>query len=189
MGNQQRTPTQSRATVRKCPTTVLWRGSNARPPESLLSRVNGESASPMQRTNISMTDRTTMSRSLRQHNEAERSAVCRSGEGAAAGVLPGLQTSRSRRRSPSVESHLLTTKKKKNRPLVLHRSKIPHGRSDPGGTSATKTRSHALLLPSTSPNSQGLRRPRQAPRGSRAASRERRVWPICHPWLWRRMRI
>jgi hypothetical protein len=167
---------------------MLWRYSDARPLVPLLSRVNGDkSVSPTQRTNTSMVHQTMMPRPLRQHNAAERSAVCRSGEAAAASVPPGLQTLRSRSHSPSAGLHSSTTKKKTNQ-SVVRRSKIPRGRSDPRGTSATRTRSRARLLPSISPNSQGLLHPHQAPRASQVALRERRAWPICHQWLWRRTR-
>ena len=160
------------------PAAVLRRDSNALPLVLFLSRANGDkSVSPMQRTNTSMGHRTMTARSLRQHNAAEHSAVCRSGEAAVASVPPGLQMSRSRSHSPSAGSHSSTTKKKTNRRkvLLLRRSKIPRGQGEPRGTLATKTRSRARLLPPVSPNSRDLRRPCQAPMGSRVALRERRA--------------
>jgi len=169
------------------PDAVLWRGSNARP-LALLSRADGDkSVPPTQRTNTSMAHRTRMPRPLRQHNAVDLSVVCRSGEVGAASVPPGLQTSRSRNHSPSAALHSSTTKKTTNRLKVqLRRSKIPPGQGEPRGTSATKKSRARLLLP-ISLNSRDLRRPRQAPRGSLAVLRERRVWRICHPWLWRTM--
>lgn len=128
------------------PVALLWSCTNAHPPVPLLYRENGDKcASPTQRTNTLMVDQTTTSRSLRQHSAAGRSAVYHSGE--VAGVPPGLQTSQSRSRSPSVESHWSTIRRKTNQLVVVRRSMIPHGRSDPGGISATKTRSHGRLLP------------------------------------------
>ena len=168
------------------PAAIMWRDSNGPSLVLFPSRANGDkSVSLTQRTNTSMGHRTMMPRSLRQHTVAEHTAVCHSGEAAVASVPPGLQMSRSRSHSPSAGSHSSTTKKTTNRRtvLLLHRSKIPRGQGEPGGTSATKTRSRAQLLPSTSPNSRDLCRPRQAPRGTQVASRERRAWQICHPWL------
>jgi len=163
------------------PVEVLWGDPNAFPSVSLPSRANGDkSVLLMQRTNTLTADRMMMPRYPRRYNAAEYNVECRSDEGAAAGVPPGLQTLRSRSHSPLAELHSSTTKKKTNQPVVLRRSKIPHGRSDLGGTSGTKTRSHARLLPSTSPNSRDLRRPRQAPRDRRRPLHERRAWPICH---------
>jgi hypothetical protein len=172
------------------PDAVLWRGSNAPPLVPLLSRANGDkSVSPTQRTNTSMVHRMRTHRPLRQHNAADLSAVCRSGEAAAASVPPGLQTSRFRSHFPSVESRSSTTKKTTNRPKALRRrSKILRGQGEPRGTSATK-RSHARFLLPISPNSRDLRRPHQAPRGSLVVLRERRAWRICHPWLWKRTMI
>ena len=168
------------------PAAVMCGDSNAPSLVLLPSRANGDKpVSPTQRMSTSMGHRTMTPRPLRQHIEAEHSAVCRSGEVAVAGVPPGLQMSRSQSHSPSAGLHSSTTKKTTNRPmgLLLHRSKIPRGQGEPRGTSVTKTRSHARLLTPISPNSRVLHRPRQAPRGSRAASRERRAWQICHPWL------
>ena len=162
------------------PVALLSRDPNAYPLVPLLYHANGDkSVSPTQRTNISMGDQMRTSQFLRQRNVGGYNAGYRSGE--VASVPPGLQTSQSRSRSPSVELHWSTIRRKTNRLVVLRRSKIPHGRSDPGGTSATKTRPHAWLLPLTSLNYRGLPHPRQAPRASGVALHERRAWLICHP--------
>jgi len=123
------------------PAAIMWRDSNGPSLVLFPSRANGDkSVSLTQRTNTSMGHRTMMPRSLRQHTVAEHTAVCHSGEAAVASVPPGLQMSRSRSHSPSAGLHSSTTKKTTNRRtvLLLHRSKIPRGQSEPRGRSATK---------------------------------------------------